>query len=75
MQSPSPEQPTIPPDQALATVWNARGLIADRREDAAILRYASLRLLADIAEDASRRADALARLEWSLRDGERDLAA
>ena len=39
----------------------------DRRERAAVARYLTSRQLVDIAETALRRAEALARLEHSLR--------
>jgi hypothetical protein len=63
-------EPTPSPVPALVVVPpSSTHLVeeADRSEQAAMARYMTARHLVDIAEAAVRRADALARLEHSLR--------
>ena len=49
--------------------------LADASEDDTAARYARQQMLATVIGDAVRRADALARLDASLRNGVRDAAA
>lgn len=63
-------EPTTPVTAALALVRQTSADLveeADRHEQAAVARYRTSRGLVDIAEAAQRRADAIARLEHSLR--------
>ena len=63
-------EPTTPVTAALALVRQTSADLveeADRHEQAAVARYRTSRDLVDIAQAAQRRAEAIARLEHSLR--------
>lgn len=63
-------EPTLPGLPALALVRQPSPddvEVADRNEEMAMARYRTSRDLLDIAEAAQRRAEAIARLEYSLR--------
>ena len=64
------EQIPPPPTARAALAAYIPGFVAEEanhREDAAVARYLTSRTFAEIAESAQRRADAIARLELSLR--------
>jgi hypothetical protein len=65
-----PDQTPPPAPAALALVRPSPAVLAeeaDRREEASVARYLTSRRFAEIAETARLRAEAIARLEHSLR--------
>ncbi len=71
------EQIPPPPTARAALAAYVPGFLAeaaDHREEAAVARYLTSRTFVEIAELAQRRADAIARLELSLRRVDADAA-